>query len=462
VSSQGGGEAKLPEGGRRVVNPADVSLPPGYRIEMVARDFTFPAGMTFDEQGTPHVVETGYSYGEVFATPRLLRVGPGGEKTVVVEGKNGPWTGVDFKDGHFFISEGGVSEGGRIVKYTKTGQRTVLAEGLPSLGDHHTNGPVVGNDGYVYFGQGTATNAGIVGPDNHEFGWLKRNPKFHDIPCKDVKLSGLNRETENPFDPDGPKVQTGAYVPFGTATEKGQVIPGQVPCSGAIMRVRVDGGPVELVAWGFRNPFGLAFAPNGQLYATDNGYDERGSRGVFGSADWLWAVKQDTWYGWPDFADGRPISMDRYEPFDGDSPGAVLAAIPNKPPQPAAFFGVHSSSDGMSFSTNPAFGHVGEAFVAQFGDQAAVVGKVLNPVGFKVVRVDVTTGVINHFAANAGTPSGPATKLQTGGLERPVDVQFDPTGAALYVVDFGTVLVDEDVVSSIKGSGVLWRIVRGS
>ena len=45
----------------------------------------------------------------------------------------------------------------------------------PAYGDHHTNGPVI-KDGYIYFSTGTATNAGVVGPDNAEFGWLKRFP----------------------------------------------------------------------------------------------------------------------------------------------------------------------------------------------------------------------------------------------------------------------------------------------
>jgi hypothetical protein len=45
------------------------------------------------------------------------------------------------------------------------------------------------------------------------------------------------------------------------------------------MRVRPEGGEVQLVAWGFRNPFGLAFLGD-QLYVTDNGYDERGAAGV--------------------------------------------------------------------------------------------------------------------------------------------------------------------------------------
>ena len=42
----------------------------------------------------------------------------------------------------------------------------------------------------------------------------------------------------------------------------------------------------------------------------------------------------------------------------------------------AAKLGVHSSSDGLDFSRSESFGHVGEAFVAQFGDMAPGAGKV--------------------------------------------------------------------------------------
>src|SRR4051794_21099407 len=69
--SSGGGQVRSSE---RRINPADIELPPGYRIEAVARGLNFPTGVAFDDQGRPCVVEAGYSYGEVWTTPRLLRV----------------------------------------------------------------------------------------------------------------------------------------------------------------------------------------------------------------------------------------------------------------------------------------------------------------------------------------------------------------------------------------------------
>ncbi len=455
LPSDGGGQTRPPEG--RVVAAGDVVVPPGYRIEPLTTGLTFPTQVTFDDRGRPYVTEAGYSYGEVFLPARLVRIDGPGRHVEIARSDNGPWTGVVFHDGAFFVAEGGETEGGRILRITPDGHASVLVEGLPSVGDHHTNGPAIGPDGWVYFGQGTATNSAVVGPDNADFGWLHRHRSFHDTPCRDVVLMGQNYESENPLrrgtEHDHEHVTTGAYVPFGTPTQGSQIIAGSVPCNGAVMRVRPEGGPVELVAWGFRNPFGLAFGPDDQLYVTDNGYDQRGSRPVMAAADWLWRVTPGLWYGWPDYAGGLPLWT-----MEGGAE-RVLAAHPNEPPRPVAAFGVHSSSDHLDFSRSPIFGHVGEAFVAQFGDQAPVVGKVLDPVGFRVVRVDVQSGVISDFATNR-QDAGPASKVGGGGLERPIAVRFDPTGSALYVVDFGIMTMSGRGASPMPGTGVLWRITR--
>jgi glucose/arabinose dehydrogenase len=462
LPSHGGGQTSLaPAAAARTPDPSGIALPEGYRAEVVAAGLTFPTGVAFDDRGGIYVLEAGYSYGEVWTTPRLLRVEPGGKTSVVATGENPPWNGVIFHDGAFYISDGGEKDGGRILRVTPDGKVSAIVDGLPSLGDHHTDGPAAGPDGWIYFGQGTATNSGVVGPDNADFGWLKRHPDFHDMPCKDVKLAGRNFSSDNPLTPAaGDKATTGAYLPFGQASTSGQVVSGKVPCAGAVMRVRPEGGTPELVAWGFRNPYGLAFSPEGRLYVTENGYDQRGSRPVYGTPDVLWAVEPGAWYGWPDHSAGIPLDDGRFAQGGNPNPGRVLAEMPGEPPKPAALLGVHSSSNGFDFSRDEAFGHVGEAFVAQFGDMAPKVGKVLGPVGFKVARVDVKTGRIEDFAVNR-PHKGPASMVGGGGLERPVAARFDPSGAALYVVDFGIMTVSQEGPQPRQGTGVLWKITRG-
>jgi glucose/arabinose dehydrogenase len=253
------------------------------------------------------------------------------------------------------------------------------------------------------------------------------------------------------------------------------VIKGQVPCTGGIFRIAPGAvattgattaaqgsASVELVAWGLRNPFGLAFDPGGKLYATENSYDVRGSRPVWGTGDCLWRIEQGAWYGWPDYHAGRRLTWsDHFKPPFKSAPKFLLAEHPSQPPEPVAILGVHASTCGLDFSRSSQFGHVGEAFIAEFGDMAPGAGKVIDPVGFKVVRVNVETGIVHDFAINKGKVYGPASYVKGGGLERPTAVRFDPSGNALYVVDFGILRMSGDHAKPVQNTGVLWRITRG-
>ncbi len=452
------GEAQFSEDRR--LDAVDIALPEGFRAEIAATGLAFPVSVGFDELDRVYVVEAGYSYGEAFAIARLLRVS-GGQTKEVARGGNGPWNGLSWADGAFYLGEGGELQGGRIVRVSLDGTIKPVVEGLPGRGDHPTSGPAIGPDGWIYFGQGTRTNSGVVGEDNFQFGWLKRFPNIADVPCQDVTLAGENFTSTNPLTENAhDQAVTGAFLPFGTPSKPGQVIRGQVPCSGSIMRVKAEGGKPELVAWGFRNPFGLAFSPDGKLFVTDNGFDVRGSRPIWGAADHLFEVKRGAWYGWPDFSGGRPLGQARFQPLGRPLPKPLLVKNPGTPPEASAYFGVHSSSSGFSFSTNADFGYQGQAFVAQFGDLTPGTGRVLSPVGFKVVRMDPGTGTIADFAVNRQGTHGPASRVGGGGLERPVDAKFDRTGKALYVVDFGVMAAGPGGVQPRKGTGVLWRIVR--
>ena len=427
-SPRGGGAIPEPaEKAARATEPSpfDIDVPDGYRVELVGDKLTYPTGIAFGDKGRIFVIESGSANGPA----RLLELTPQGT-TELATGDHVPWTGIAYRDGALYVAEGGERDGGRIVRFDLPDlKQTVLVDNLPSLGDHHTSGPVVASDGWVYFGQGTATNSGIAD-----------RPDQHDIPCRDVTLAGTN------FEAGG--TSTGAYLPFGTPSEKGQVIKGQLPCSGAIMRVKNTGGPVELVAWGFRNPAGLAL-DNGALYATDNGYETRGSRPVFGSADVLWKVEMSHWYGWPDFSEGRPLTASFYSEGDGKPRGFLLADHPERPREPRAYLPVHSSADGLDFTHGEAFGYPGSAFIALFGDMVPA------PVGFEIVCVDPRTGDIAEFARNHGDKPGPASLKKQRGFERPVAVRFDPSGRSLYVVDFGVAGAEPQ-----PESGRIWKITK--
>lgn len=113
-------QSQIPD---RKVDASDIQVPPGYKVELVTQGLTFPTAATFDDKGNFYVVEAGYSYGGEWETPRINRIGNNGETTVIAKGdKNGPWTGITFHNGFFYVAEGGRNKGGRILRVSPDGK----------------------------------------------------------------------------------------------------------------------------------------------------------------------------------------------------------------------------------------------------------------------------------------------------------------------------------------------------
>jgi hypothetical protein len=108
--SEGGGEVMTPAS--QTLSRGDVAVPADYDIEIIASHLTFPTSVTFDDKGDVYVTEAGYSYGEVFTVARLLRLREGEAPEVVASSNNGPWTGVTFHRGAFYVAEGGAAPRG--------------------------------------------------------------------------------------------------------------------------------------------------------------------------------------------------------------------------------------------------------------------------------------------------------------------------------------------------------------
>lgn len=450
---------KVPRRGPRGYAPRDVLLPAGFRAEVVATGLSAPVMTTFGLDGTAYVVESGH---KVDDPPRIRRMDlETGALTVLHEFtgpdwvKTGALTGAVWHDGSLFVTNTD-----RVIRIGPRGDTDVVVDGLPGRGDHQTNHPLIGPDGKLYFGVGSVTNAGVVGSDNAAYAWLKDNPEVHDIPGKDVVLAGRNYDDRDVLGDLSRTVRTGAFVPFGTETTPGQVIPGSVKASGAILRCDPDGSNLELVAWGLRNPYGLAFAPDGRLFATEHGIDNRSARHVVGDFDDLYLIEEGRWYGWPDFASGIRLDDPRWgEGGQGREP--VLAEFPEPdPPKPVVSFPPHAAANGLAVAPAGSFGFEGQAFVALFGDLAPITTpRLITPVGFKVVRVDLERREIVDFAVNR--IQGPASKLPHDGFERPSHVAFGPDGA-LYVTDFGEIEIapEKAGIRIQAGTGSVWRIRR--
>ena len=432
----------------REIDPGHINVADGYRIEAVVANLSVPTTAIFDGEDLL-IAESGFKN---TAVPRILRIKPGGAVEIVAsEGLKGPVTGLAMVNGALYVShmtKVSVVENGRL--------RDIVTD-LPSLGDHHNNNIVPGPDGKIYMSQGTVTNTGVVGVDNYLFGWLKEHPTVHETPCQDVTLTGENFETDNPLTEADDKVTTGAYKPFGTASTAGEVIKGNVKCGGSIARFNADGSSFELVASGLRNPFGLEFDGNQQLWATFHGADVRGSRNVFNDPDYLVRVEQGAWYGWPDFFDSEPVTESRFNAPAKAKPTFLWKQHPALA-RPFLTFDSHAGVNGLTFSPGGAFGFEGDAFVAEYGTFAPVTtGVNVRPAGFRVARVDMKSREIHEFAAN--DLPGPAYLNQRNGLNRPTDVMFGPD-RSLYVVDWGASTLNDTGLVLVPGTGVVWRIYR--
>jgi glucose/arabinose dehydrogenase len=451
---------KIHRSGRRRLDAQDILLPAGYVAEVVATGFNAPVQCCFDEDGSCYVVESGH---KIEAAPRILKVDPASGAYEVFYTlpedkwkKQGAMTGACWHKGYLYVMNTDT-----LMRIDAQGHAEDIVTGLAGRGDHQQNHPVGGPDGKIYWGSGCATNCGVVGPDDFGFEWLPKFPDFSDVPAHDLTLVGRNYKTRNVLGDILETVYTGAYVPFGTPTVPNQLIKGNAKCNGAILRCDPDGSNLETVAWGLRNPYGLAFTEDGRLFATEHGMDERGARYVVDDPDDFYEIREGEWYGWPDFASGIRLDDPRWG-TGGHGREPVLAHFPNPdPPKPMTSFQTHSAANGFDFSRNPEFGFAGDAFVACFGDLAPIttIVRAVYASGFKVVRLDMKTGTVYDFAVNKR--AGPGSKLYHGGFERPSYCKFGPDGA-LYVVDFGVIHIapEAGAIRQQMETGTLWRIRR--
>lgn len=379
-----------------------------FEARVLVKGLTNPAAITVDQKGTVYVGEEN----------RLLAIVRGKSRVVAYFPA---WiTGLTWHEDRLYVAYiGGIAEA------LPTGATHTLVTDLPSYGDHANYQVVVGPDRWLYFGQGTATNAGVVGLDNE---WRHDLPKTHDVPCQTLTLRGPNFTTTKPTEST-----TGAFMPYGKTTARAQQVKGQLPCSGAILRVRPDGSGLSLVAWGLRDPRGLAVGPDGLLWATVRGFEDRGSRPVTGDRDHLYRIEPGQWYGWPDFAGGLPVSETAFQKSSMPAPILLLEPPTTKPPRPVASFAREGRVAGVLFP--PASWKMeGEAIVAQSGSGPKIRGQLLR----------VTT---------AGGSAIPLLPPGISGPAHPLALAAGPRGE-LYVTDVG----EFDGTDPKVGEGMVWQI----
>jgi glucose/arabinose dehydrogenase len=546
----------------------DIVVPKGFKVEVFARDLNMPTDVAFvgnKDRFQVIVLESGPGLpsrcndnrtpqtGGPFApdnpfTPDVIVFdqdgrqisGRLGKPTPAGGGfqKDGPAIGLtfenEFRGGRLFATDsnqgvrgaqsGGGNNTSRVLEVKINGSRTRAdiiprITGLPT-GDHPTE-QIVAKDGWLYWSQGSTTNAGVTGHDNGGGG------NQQEIPCQDITLSqnlwdSGDGHLSSGFSRHG-QARPGALVKaFEGATQKGM-------CSGAILRARISSPQktVEPVAWGFRNPYGIRFAPpdhplKGQLLISENGEDERGARPVNNAPDRLAMARKNpdgtpSFHGWPDrfgFLDStQAIFNPKGGPADDLCPafpvcdprlflppqtpvGNILAFPPQPIAAPLAIEPADVAAVGLDFAPKAFVGGVvkkNAVLLSREGDFGFSPGNGDPIVGHDIELINFTKQDNPHelqmsrFAFNCprsaqdhdpdGSPrcdvkSGQAFADMLKGINRPTTVRFGPDGAA-YLVDYGAVrdfgrsdpktrFVDpaDAPLVQIPGTGTIFKISR--
>ncbi|HMK25380.1 MAG TPA: sorbosone dehydrogenase family protein [Chitinophagaceae bacterium] len=208
----------------------------------------------------------------------------------------------------------------------------------------------------------------------------------------------------------------------GFAKEKGRA---------SIWEINPDGSGERIFASGLRNPVGMDWEPSTHvLWTAVNERDELGDELV---PDYITAVKENGFYGWPFSYFGQHA-----DPRLEDSAGSAEAMA--KALMPDYAVGAHTASLGLVFyKGNFPSKYMGGAFIGQHGSW--------NRSGFAGYKI-----VFVPFAN--GKPSGPMEDFLTGFIadESKKEVYGRPVGVA--VMKDGSLLVADD------GGNKIWRISK--
>ncbi|WP_250473783.1 sorbosone dehydrogenase family protein [Caballeronia sp. GAFFF1] len=198
----------------------------------------------------------------------------------------------------------------------------------------------------------------------------------------------------------------------------------------AIMEVDIASRQTRLYATGLRNPNGMSWQPQtGALWTAVNERDELGNELV---PDYMTAVKDGAFYGWPYSYYGQHVD-DRVKPQRTDL--VESATVPDYA------LGAHTASLGLAFYDAKAFPqhYWNGAFIGQHGSWNRKPRS-----GYKVIFVPFQDG----------KPSGPPEDILTGFLSADGHALGRPVGVA--VDHAGSLLVADDVGNTV------WRLAPGS
>lgn len=336
--------------GDRDAWPQRIQVPPGFSLSLYGKLPGQPMQMAFGPDGRLYatVLEGGTRQGAVYALDSA------GNTERITETFESP-VGLAFAPGTdtLYVSSRITPEsGGALWRVMSDGSAALLIDDLPCCYNAVINQPqglTFGPDSYLYIGVSSLT-------DHAE----PSNPQFE------------RYATPQPYE-------------------------------ASILRVQPQNGAVDVFAEGLRDPYDLAFAPDGKLYATDTGM-------LDGIGDRVLLIERGAHYGFP-FWRNRGCEACPPTDYSLTIPPDLLPLPPYSLPRGLTVY------NGAQFPEN----YFGSIFLTLWNG---------TPDAQRVIRLDPSSIPTDPDALAAFTPEPFVT-----GLIRPVDVAVAPDGT-LLVADF--------------------------
>lgn len=204
-----------------------------------------------------------------------------------------------------------LATGRDIVKYNYENDEILeLIKDLPNLGENKYTKLLIEDD-ILYITIGSNTNSGILDKDSTDC----------DVPSFEWVLSGENYGDNN----------TGAFVEYGIQNKSGEKVKEGTISNGTILSYDFTSGKISTFATGIRNIEGLDFNNEGKIIAIVGGMEDKGSRAVKDDKDYIYEIKENAWYGWPDYSGGDSITSPKFS--DGTNKlEPVISNPPTKTP----------------------------------------------------------------------------------------------------------------------------------
>lgn len=189
----------------------------------------------------------------------------------------------------------------------------IILDKIPYEGKYISRNLII-KDSKLLLSIGSATNSGIADKDGYD---------IHNIPYDkssiNITLNGVNLG----------KSKTGAFVPYGNSTLEGQKVKAEILGNASVVEIDLNNNnAVSLYACGIRNITGWDIDSDNNLFGLVGGMEDIGDRPIKHDSDYLYKIDKETWYGWPDYSGGDPISSPKFKGNKIVSP--LIANPPNR------------------------------------------------------------------------------------------------------------------------------------